>query len=202
MTINFNEKYWEKHYQKRGAGDINQTPSPHLVANVAGLVPGTALDAGCGEGADAIWLTQNGWQVTAVDISKTVIDRARSVAHEKGIEIDWKYEDFTTWVPPENFFDLVTSQYVHTTNNQKFYKKLANAVKTGGMLLIVGHQPPALNEISPHAEGSHITAEEIAEHLNADQWKIEVAELRTSERGSPNATAHTLHDSVLCARKR
>jgi SAM-dependent methyltransferase len=202
MSTNFNENYWEKHYWRSGERHAHLTPSPHILSEVAGLVSGTALDAGCGEGADAIWLAQNGWRVTAVDTSKNALDKAKSSAREAGVDIDWRYADLTTWTPPENSFDLVTSQYVHTTNDHEFYKKLANAVKTGGRLLIVGHQPPASHETSPHAEGSHVTAEHLATSLDADQWEIEVAEPHTSERIAPNGRTSTLRDSVLRAHKR
>ncbi|WP_338037967.1 class I SAM-dependent methyltransferase [Nocardiopsis halophila] len=52
-------------------------PNGVLVAEVEGLAPGRALDLGCGEGADAVWLAERGWHVAAVDISQVALDRRR-----------------------------------------------------------------------------------------------------------------------------
>jgi 2-polyprenyl-3-methyl-5-hydroxy-6-metoxy-1,4-benzoquinol methylase len=202
MTTDFNEQYWEKHYQKSGENGLHFQPSSLFVAEVEHLKPGTALDAGCGEGADAIWLAKNGWQVTAVDISQTALSKASDLAKKAEVEVDWQQADLTTGTPEKNQFDLVVSEYVHTTDQDAFYKKLAQAVKTGGTLFITGHQPPKEHEVSHHAEGSHVSAEQIAANLDASQWDIEVAEPRDNERTAPNGKTFRLIDSVLKARKK
>jgi len=201
MSHDFTENYWEEHYKRIGERTGHLQTSPYLVSEVSDLTPGIALDAGCGEGADAIWLAGRGWHVTGVDVSSTALDKARNNAETFGVSVDFEHTDLTVWTPEEGHFDLVTSQYVHTTDNQQFIKKLANAVKPGGTLLIVGHQAPKAHEASPHAHGSHLTAEEIAAHLSPDEWEIAVAELRTSERIYPNGRTVVLNNSVLKARK-
>ena len=67
---------WDAMYAERDAVWSGE-PNPHLVAEVAALTPGTALDVGCGEGADAVWLARQGWAVTAVDVSQVALERAR-----------------------------------------------------------------------------------------------------------------------------
>ena len=64
----FSEGFWDERY---GADDRvwSGHPNPQLVDRVAALTPGRALDVGCGEGADAVWLARQGWQVTALDVS-------------------------------------------------------------------------------------------------------------------------------------
>ncbi len=99
-------------------------------------------------------------------------------------------------------YDLVLSQYVHTTDNQKFIKALVDAVKPGGSLLIVGHQPPKAHEHSHHAEGSHITADEIAAQLDPKEWEVQIAEARTTQRSTHDGKTVELNDSLLKARKR
>ncbi len=68
----FTQEFWDARY--RSADRIwSGNPNPHLVAHVAELVPRTALDVGCGEGADTIWLASLGWQVTAIDVSTVAL---------------------------------------------------------------------------------------------------------------------------------
>ena len=67
------QEFWDEHYSS-AEQLFSNNPNPVLVAEVADLSPGRALDLGCGEGADARWLAQRGWQVTAVDISQVAID--------------------------------------------------------------------------------------------------------------------------------
>ena len=81
------------------------------MTDAADLVPGSALDVGTGEGADAIWLAERGWQVTAVDISSVALGRGATQAHRLGAaiadRIEWLQADLTEWTPPVAGFDLV-----------------------------------------------------------------------------------------------
>ncbi len=85
------DRDWDRFYAGDGDGTPlgSGEPNPALVAEVSGLPPGTALDVGCGEGADAIWLARQGWQVTAVDPSRVALDRAQAAAQAAGVEITW-----------------------------------------------------------------------------------------------------------------
>ena len=92
----FTQEFWDARY--RSADRIwSGNPNPHLVAHVAELFPRTALDVGCGEGADAIWLASLGWQVTAIDVSTVALDRAAEQAAAAGRRvadrITWQHAD-------------------------------------------------------------------------------------------------------------
>ena len=107
---------WDQRYSesdKVWSGNPNQ----RLVEQVADLPPGTALEVGCGEGADAIWLAARGWQVTAIDVSPVVLARAARQAVAAGPEIAarivWQQADILSWSPPPGQFDLVASHFVH-----------------------------------------------------------------------------------------
>ena len=97
--------FWEQRYAQRPrvwSGSVNTT----LAAVARGLVVGTALDLGCGEGGDAIWLARGGWQVTAVDISTTALERARTAAAAAGVpdgRIDWVAADLACMKPTALF---------------------------------------------------------------------------------------------------
>ena len=159
-------------------------PNRQLVVEAADLPPGTALDAGCGEGADAIWLAERGWQVTAVDFSRTALERGRAHAETRGREvadrIQWVHADLTA-EPPGDRFDLVSAQYMHLPPEPRraLFARLAAAVAPGGTLLVVGH------DFSDVAAGAHrppeperfFTAAEVAGSLD-DRWEVLVAEAR------------------------
>ena len=117
-------------------------PNPYLAREISGLVPGTALDAGCGAGAEAIWLASHGWQVTAADISSEALARAAERAAAAGgwpSACEWVEADLSVWEPGTRF-DLVTTHYAHPAMPQlEFYDRIAGWVAPGGTLLIVGH---------------------------------------------------------------
>ena len=78
MGPQFSAEYWEDRYRV-GGGASRHEPSPSLLAEAGDLPPGRALDAGCGHGADAVWLARRGWQVTAVDVSAAAVEQPPSV---------------------------------------------------------------------------------------------------------------------------
>ncbi|TQM30711.1 class I SAM-dependent methyltransferase [Nocardia bhagyanarayanae] len=202
MSEQLDHAFWENRYRTTTTAHVQ--PNPHLTVEAAKLPPGRALDAGCGEGAEAVWLAAHGWRVTAVDFATTALDRARERADIRGPEvadrIDWRTEDLTEWIPPENSFDLVCSHYAHpATGAETLLRRLAPAVATGGTLLIVGHHPSDAHSAA-HASGVHATAEGLAAELDPVRWEILVAEnrSRTVTHGSHQIE---LRDAVLVARK-
>jgi len=106
------ERFWEDHYYRRERVWSGR-PNPALVDVVGSLRPGTALDLGCGEGGDAIWLARQGWRVTAVDVSATALDRAAAEAATASVadRIDFRQHDLA-FLP--GAFDLVSAQYLHS----------------------------------------------------------------------------------------
>lgn len=133
------EQAWDERYGSRPAiwsGD----PNPALVAEVADLPPGTAFDAGAGEGADACWLAARGWKVTGADISSVALQRAAARAEELGLEITWRHTDLARNSVPGTY-DLVTAEYLHlpAADLETLFRHLADAVAPGGTLLVVGH---------------------------------------------------------------
>lgn len=203
----FDRHYWEQRYQ--GAGSASESEAnPHLTGELAGLKPGMALDAGCGEGAEAIWLARHGWRVTAVDIAAAAVARGREQADRAGHEItgriDWHTADLTQWDAGVDRFDLVCACYVHPVDsNDILFDRLAAAVAPGGTLFIVGHAPGD-HESAAHTSASHVhvTAEQIAAGLAPDRWDIQLVESRTRSVVRPDGEAITLRDSVFRARKR
>jgi SAM-dependent methyltransferase len=139
-------RHWDDMYRSRPRV-WSGLPNPQLVAEAAGLEPGTALDLGCGEGADALWLAEQGWTVTAVDVSAVALERAaqHAAGSAAGRRITWLQRDLDAWAPEEQF-DLVSAQFLHSTEApwQRPHRVAAEAVRPGGTLLIVGHHPDGL----------------------------------------------------------
>jgi trans-aconitate methyltransferase len=170
----FDKDYWREHWQ--GAQGPGLPPNPHLVAEVAGLTPGTAVEAGCGEGAEAIWLAQQGWRVTAVDISPEALERAAARAGD--VDVEWVEADLTTWAPAAPV-DLVTTHYAHPAMPQlAFYRRISEWVRVGGTLLVVGHLHDAHGHEAPSAQ---VTVDSVRALLDEAGWRLESAQeqLRT-----------------------
>lgn len=204
----FSEAVWDQRYAERGALWSGQ-PNPQLVTEAGRLAVGTALDAGCGEGADAIWLAGRGWLVTAVDISAVALDRGAAHAAELGAEIagrvTWRREDLLTWVAPPQRYDLVSAQFMQLPSERRasFFARLATGVARGGTLLIVGHSPTDLNTTVPRPPLPDLffTATEVAATLDPALWTVLVSEARPRETRDPEGHLATVHDEVLAARR-
>jgi SAM-dependent methyltransferase len=205
-------------------------PNRQLVVEADGLPPGRALDAGSGEGGDALWLAGRGWQVSAVDFSAVALERATAQAHERGLgeRIEWLHADLDTWTPPAGRFDLVTAHYLHArwTDRPALFRRLAAAVAPGGTLLVVGHllvEDHGDHEAHGHhgqhghhghgAGGGHgqlherdpeafYTAEEVAALLEPGQWHDVVTETRERDPQAAGRTGNAVPDTVLRARRR
>ena len=133
---------WEDRYRDAPAlwsGRVN----PPLVEQTAGLTPGRALDVGCGEGGDVLWLAGQGWHATGLDWSAVALGRAAEHAAAAGLtdRVQWVQGDVDSWRPPTAAFDLVTAHFLHPTADQlpAVVTRLATAVAPGGTLLWVGH---------------------------------------------------------------
>jgi SAM-dependent methyltransferase len=206
MTHSFDESYWEQVWRNGRAAAMRSAPTnPHLVREVADLTPGTVLDAGCGGGAEAIWLAEHGWQVTAADVAHAALAVAADRAAAKGVteRVRWVRADLSTWVPDADY-DLVTTHYAHPAMPQlEFYDRLASWVTPGGTLFVVGHLH---HDFHGHSDGppveASVTAADITARLDPGGWEIATA--RETHRSVPGADGRTtsLHDVVVRARRR
>lgn len=116
-------------------------PNGALVAEVAALKPGRALDVGCGEGADAIWLAARGWDVAALDVSGVALARAAEHAREAGVKVSWIHAGLVEAALEPASFDLVSAQYfaLPRTPGREAERALLDSVAVGGTLLLVHH---------------------------------------------------------------
>jgi SAM-dependent methyltransferase len=206
MTNAFDKDYWESRWQggSERVSDQQVPPHPYLESELADLTPGTALDAGCGEGAEATWLASRGWQVTAVDISAEALRRARQ-SGPTAEQVEWIEADLSVWSPNRQF-DLVTTFYAHSEMPQlAFYERIADWVAPTGTLLIVGHlHTPGQthgHEHHPPAEAS-VTAASARAVLDPVQWRVDTAEARDRTLSDRSGRPVSLRDVVVRATRR
>ncbi len=216
VSEEFDEAFWDARY--RSAHSLwSGNPHRHLVAEADGLPAGMALDAGAGEGADAIWLARRGWRVTAVDISGVALERAAGHAAKAGWSvptgnereavaerIQWLREDLLEWRPPERAYDLVTAQYLHlpAESRRTLFARLAAAVAAGGTLLIVGHHPLDLETTMPRPPQPELffTGDDLVKDLG-DGWEIVTNVAAPHETADPEGRPVVIHDTVFRARR-
>jgi SAM-dependent methyltransferase len=207
------EAAWDERYRTTPAMWSGE-PNRQLVVEAGRLAPGRALEAGCGEGADALWLAGHGWRVTAVDFSAIALARGRLRAQDLGLDdrVVWQQADLRTWTPPEGAFDLVTAHYLHLPGaaDGRLFGRLAAAVAPGGTLLVVGHLlDGSEGHGSDHDHGGHahdpdmfFTAEDVAASLAPEEWADLVTETRTRGDAAIERTGNPAPDTVLLARRR
>jgi 2-polyprenyl-3-methyl-5-hydroxy-6-metoxy-1,4-benzoquinol methylase len=197
----FGKPFWDERYRS-STRLWSGNPNRHLVAQAADLPPGTALDVGCGEGADAIWLAQRGWQVTAIDVSDVALDRARehAAAAAVGDRITFGQIDMRTSQPAETF-DLVSLQYMHLPVQN--YRRFAALVRPGGLLIVAAHHPSDLQTTMsrPPIPELFFTAEELAAQLEPDEWQILLTTAAPHQTTDPEGRDVTVHDTVFKAKR-
>jgi SAM-dependent methyltransferase len=199
------EEFWNERYGS-SARIWSGNPNPQLVAEVDRFAPGRALDVGCGEGADAIWLAQRGWQVVATDISRVALGRAAEHAQEidptASARIEWRHADLLNDPPEPDAFDLVSAQFMQLPPDRRdgLFTALAASVRAGGTLLVVGHHPSDMTSGAhrPADPERFYTAGDIARLLDAS-WTIVVSEARPRSVTRPDGGEATIHDAVLLA---
>jgi SAM-dependent methyltransferase len=213
MTHSFDKEYWDRIWHgDRAATMAAGQPNPHLMREVSDLPPGTALDAGCGAGAEAIWLAARGWQVTAADIAAAALARAAESAAAAGVAgtVQWVEADLSTWAPDARF-DLVTTHYAHPAMPQlEFYDRIASWVAPAGTLVIVGHLHHHHHASAPwHGHGeteppasASVTAADITARLDPIVWEVVTAQ--ESHRAPTGQGGHAvpIRDVVIKARRR
>ena len=194
---------WNARYSESNGAMWSGRPNGRLVAEVADLDPGRAFDVGCGEGADAIWLAQRGWTVTAIDISDVAIGRAREAAELVGATVEWVCGDALQTALPARTFNLVSMQYpaLPKAAGEAAVRTLLDALRRGGLLLAVYHDLDDEHREHMKARGfdpaDYVSADELA-GLLGDDFTVELHAVEPRIDPPPD-TPHVA-DIVLRAR--
>jgi SAM-dependent methyltransferase len=191
---------WEQHWRRALRDGTVDVPDPHVVEETRGLRPGTAIDVGCGTGADAVRLAEQGWTVTGVDVAPSALAAAAERGARAGVTVAWVEADVTVWSPATPF-DLVTTAYTHAAVPQlELYRRLSGWVAPGGTLLVVAHASRGGHTADGHEPppGSTVSPEEVAAQLEATGWRI-----RTAREDSTEVPGHPVrHHAVIVRAER
>ena len=163
-----------------------------LAEQVEGLTPGRALELACGLGGNAVWLARVGWKVTAMDYSAVAIDKARQLAVEQGVAIEFVVADATSYVP-QNQYDLITCFYIQLfpTQRANMLANISKILTPGGTLIFVGHDKTGSpSGWSEEDLTSLTTPEEIVAEL--PELQIEHAAVLSHDDGSSNTVVRAI----------
>lgn len=205
MQLGATQEFWDDRYRQRPQVWSGE-PNGRLVAVAGDLTPGTALDVGCGEGADAVWLATRGWNVLGIDVSDVALSRAR--AHTGNLDpiiadrLTWQRVDLSSSPDLPSGLDLVSVQFLHIADPERssIFVSLAALVGVGGSLLVVAHHPSDLETgigRPPRAELFY-TPDQIAGLLD-DAWDIRISASSPRTEQGPSGQAVDVRDTVLHA---
>ncbi len=198
-------EFWEGRYGEKDAiwsGRANRM----LIDTVSDLPSGRALDLGCGEGGDAIWLAERGWTVTGVDISPTAVARATRAATDRGLPASFRTVDLDTWRTDETF-DLVTACFLQSPlafGREEVLRRAAGLVAPGGHLLSVAHAaaPPWSGMAGDPTIVFPTPAGDLTALALDAGWDVLICEVRSRPATGPDGQESTLDDSVVLVRRR
>ena len=172
-------KDWDERYE---TPDLIWTEEPNqfLVREVSDLSPGRAVDLACGEGRNAIWLAERGWDTTGVDFSRVGLEKARQFAERRGALIRWIETDLTDWEPEPASYDLVLLAYVQLPSEMRsqLHRKAFTAVRPGGRLLIIAHDSTNLREGFGGPQSSEVlfSPDDVLADIGGEDFVIERAD--------------------------
>ena len=194
-------EWWEAFYAEgrgRWSGNVNAA----LAEEAAELSPGRALELGCGQGADAIWLAARGWDVVATDVSATALAKAEEEARAAGVSVAWERRDLAEALPGGPF-DLVTTAFLHSPvelPRAEILRGAAERVAPGGTLLVIGHAPS-----EEHAHQDLQTPEETLAELTLPEgaWSVVTSALRErTHTFAGEERGHARVDAILRLERR
>jgi len=202
----FDKGYWEDQWGTAAPARRTELPvNPYLIAETAHLPIGTALDAGCGTGTEALWLAERGWNVTGADISTIALTEAerRTAATDVHAQVDWVETDVSRWEPGQTW-DLVVTNYAHAQIGQlALYRRISSWVAPGGTLLIVGHLPGRDHDVHrghDHPDGATATLDGITNLFSLPEWRVDSA-YEHDRTVYPGGSPLLLRDVVVRARR-
>ena len=194
---------WDERY---GGRQLLWTSEPNrfLVSETTVLTPARALDLACGEGRNAVWLSERGWRVTGVDFSKVALEKARALARARGVRAEWVAADLLEYQPETAAFGLVIAFYLQLGASERtpIVARAARAVAPGGTFLLVGHDSANIEHGhgGPQAPAVLYTAQDIVSDLRGSGLTVERAECVERPVETPDGVRVALDALVRASR--
>ncbi|MEV0305905.1 class I SAM-dependent methyltransferase [Streptomyces prasinus] len=198
--------FWDGVYAARPAAGDPQ-PNARLTETVTGLPPGDALDLGCGDGGDALWLARLGWRVTGADISAVAVERLAALARSHGLgdRVTTVRADLRKSFPPSGF-DLICAHYLHTPfdlDRATVLRSAAHALRPDGRLLVVDHGSAAPWSWNQDPDIRYPSPREVAAGIDLapETWTVERADAPRRIATGPDGRTAEVTDHVLLIRR-
>lgn len=185
------------------------TPNQFVAAELADLPPGRALDVATGEGRNALWLAELGWEVTAVDFSLAGLDKGRTLQtrHERGrdLHVDWVHANVLEYDPGPVTYDLALIAYLQLPAAQRSHvvRRAFSALHEGGTLFLVAHDSTNLDQGTGGPQDASVlyTAEDVLADLGGERFQVLRAERVARElppaEGAEELGARTAYDALV-----
>ncbi len=143
------QDFWSDRYRAAGEAYLFGTaPNRYLAAQAALLTPGMrALSVADGEGRNAVWLAEQGLDVTATELSPVAIEKAEALAASRGVKVDFALADALNWIYPDEAFDLVVAvfiQFAAPDERAALFDRLQRTLRPGGRIVLQGYTPKQL----------------------------------------------------------
>lgn len=170
---------WDSRYEEKeliwSAG-----PNQFVEEFCSGLRPGRAIDLAAGEGRNALWLAEQGWEVDAVDFSAVAVSKLAKISAKRGVDVSGIVADLAEFVPEPGAYDLVLVIYLHVLADlwATIMDRAAAALAPGGRLLVVGHDRSNLGKgIGGPQNAAVLTTPSVTADALAPLIKIDRAEV-------------------------
>ena len=206
---------WDERY---AASELvwSARPNQFVERELDGLRPGRAVDVAAGEGRNALWLAERGWEVTAVDFSLTGLDKGRELQtrHPRGrdLHIDWVHADVLEHDLGHGAFDLALLAYLQLPPEQRgeAVRRTFLSLTEGGTFFLVAHDSTNLTEGTGGPQDPEVlfTAEDVLADLDGERFEVLVAdrvarvvppspEQAADEPGHRDEPARTAYDCLV-----
>ena len=194
---------WDERY---AASELvwSSTPNQFVESELGGLRPGRAVDLAAGEGRNALWLADQGWEVTAVDFSLVGLDKGRALQerhpHGRDLRVEWVHADVLAWEPGQVSYDLALLAYLQLPADQRrdAVRRAFASLHEGGTFFLVAHDSTNLDEGTGGPQDLSVlcTAEDVLADLDGERFEVEHADrvarrvaAADDHRGEPDRTA-------------
>ncbi|MDY0054677.1 MAG: class I SAM-dependent methyltransferase [Methyloversatilis sp.] len=144
------QDFWSDKYRAVGEAYLFGTaPNRFLAAQACVLRAGQrAVSVADGEGRNAVWLAEQGLDVTATELSPVALDKAEALAAARGVRVDFALADALSWTYPDEAFDLVVAifiQFAAPDERARLFENLKRTLRPGGRIVLQGYTPKQLD---------------------------------------------------------
>lgn len=195
---------WDERYAQEGYL-FGTEPNAFLVSQRHLLKPGmSCLAVADGEGRNGVWLAQQGLHVLSVEASAVALEKAKKLAQQRGVAIDFVQADLAHWQWGENRFDIVAAifiQFAPPALREQMFAGIKHCLKPGGLLLLQGYTPRQLEyKTGGPSQAENMYTEALLRNAFGD---MEILHLREHDDHIGEGTAHSGMSALidLVARK-